>query len=99
MCQLEAKKTRLKKNSSSRRKGKPKLHPAEALKRKKNGLDVLTDIPYYVRNGWESIPDTERDRLKYVGVFYRRQTPGAFMMRLRMSSGFPILTSFGPLPQ
>lgn len=88
MFQLEAKKTRLKKNSSSRRKGKPKLHPAEALKRKKNGLDVLTDIPYYVRNGWESIPDTERDRLKYVGVFYRRQTPGAFMMRLRMSSGF-----------
>ena len=30
----------------------------------------------------------ERDRLKWVGVFYRKQTPGAFMMRLRMSSGF-----------
>ncbi len=86
MDQHEAKKIRLK-SDNSRKKRKPKLHPAEALKRQKNGLDVVDDIPYYVRNGWESIPDTERDRLKYVGVFYRRQTPGAFMMRLRMTSG------------
>ena len=39
-------------------------------------------------DGWESIPPNERDRLKWVGVFYRKQIPGAFMMRLRMSSGF-----------
>ena len=87
MTQLQMKKTRLKGNST-RKKGRSKLHPAEALKRKKNGLEVIEDIPNYISNGWESIPDTERDRLKYVGVFYRRQTPGAFMMRLRMSSGF-----------
>lgn len=87
MTQLQLKKTRLKGNST-KKKGRSKLHPAEALKRKKNGLEVIEDIPNYISNGWESIPDTERDRLKYVGVFYRRQTPGAFMMRLRMSSGF-----------
>ena len=48
----------------------------------------MEDIPYYIRNGWEAIPPEKRDRLKWVGVFYRRQTPGKFMMRLRMSNGF-----------
>ncbi len=76
------------KKTVSHRKRKAKIHPAEELKREKNGLEVMEDIPYYVRNGWESIPPEKRDRLKWVGVFYRKQTPGAFMMRLRMSSGF-----------
>ena len=67
---------------------KPKINAAELLKREKNGLEVINDIPNYIRGGWESIPPNERDRLKWVGVFYRKQTPGAFMMRLRMSSGF-----------
>ena len=32
--------------------------------------------------GGNRFPPEKRDRLKWVGVFYRRQTPGAFMMRL-----------------
>lgn len=70
------------------KKRKSKINAAEALKREKNGLEVINDIPTYIRDGWESIPTNERDRLKWVGIFYRKQTPGAFMMRLRMSSGF-----------
>ena len=70
------------------RKRKSKVNAAEILKREKNGLEVINDIPNYIRDGWESIPLNERDRLKWVGVFYRKQTPGAFMMRLRMSGGF-----------
>ena len=54
---------------------KPKINAAELLKREKNGLEVINDIPNYIRNGWESIPPNERDRLKWVGVFYRKQTP------------------------
>ncbi len=83
----QVKKSKINK-SVSKRNRKAKIHPAEELKREKNGLEVIDDIPYYVRNGWESIPPEKRDRLKWVGVFYRKQTPGAFMMRLRMSSGF-----------
>ncbi|MYF98108.1 ferredoxin--nitrite reductase [Candidatus Poribacteria bacterium] len=83
----QEKKLKIKRSASQRRR-KEKIHPAEALKREKNGLEVMDDIPYYVRNGWESIPPEKRDRLKWVGVFYRKQTPGAFMMRLRMSNGF-----------
>ena len=74
--------------TAAARKRKPKINAAEVLKREKNGLEVINDIPNYIRDGWESIPSNERDRLKWVGVFYRKQTPGAFMMRLRMSSGF-----------
>ena len=88
MNALEKKKRRLSGGSGVRKKARgPKITAAEALKREKNGLEVIDDIPCYIRNGWESIPQAERDRLKYVGVFYRKKTPGAFMMRLRMSSG------------
>ena len=76
------------KSPTASKKKRAKINAAEALKQEKNGLEVLNDIPTYIRDGWESIPPTERDRLKWVGVFYRKQTPGAFMMRLRMSSGF-----------
>ena len=76
------------KSAADAKKQKSKINAAEVLKQEKNGLEVINDIPNYIRDGWESIPPNERDRLKWVGVFYRRQTPGAFMMRLRMSSGF-----------
>lgn len=87
MNQQEKKKLRLKRTATPK-KAKPKINAAEVLKREKNGLEVIDDIPNYIRDGWESIPPDKRDRLKWVGVFYRRQTPEAFMMRLRMSSGF-----------
>ena len=74
--------------TAAAKKRKSKINAAEVLKREKNGLEVINDIPNYIRDGWESIPANERDRLKWVGVFYRKQTPGAFMMRLRMSTGF-----------
>ena len=76
------------KSATVSKKAKSKINAAEALKQEKNGLEVINDLPNYIRDGWESIPPNERDRLKWVGVFFRKQTPGAFMMRLRMSSGF-----------
>ncbi|HEX2387131.1 MAG TPA: Rieske 2Fe-2S domain-containing protein, partial [Candidatus Binatia bacterium] len=41
----------------------------------------------YAREGWEAITDGDRERLKWAGVFFRRQTPGRFMMRLRIPNG------------
>ena len=37
--------------------------------------------------GWEAITEGDRERLKWAGVFFRRQTPGRFMMRVRISNG------------
>jgi ferredoxin-nitrite reductase len=67
------------------------MNKIEAYKQEKNGLDVLQDIPRYAVEGWEAITAGDKERLKWVGVFFRRQTPGHFMMRVRIPNG--ILTA------
>lgn len=64
------------------------MNKIEAIKNEKPGLDVLQDIPRFAQEGWQAIPDDDRERLKWAGVFFRRQTPGRFMMRLRIPNGF-----------
>jgi NAD(P)H-dependent nitrite reductase large subunit len=64
------------------------LNKIERFKREKDGLDVEADIERFAADGWETIGDSDRERLKWLGVFFRRQTPGRFMMRIRMPNGF-----------
>ena len=59
----------------------------EKIKAERDGLDVLDDVPQLASQGWEAIDEGDRERLKWGGVFFRRQTPGKFMMRLRISNG------------
>ena len=70
------------------------MNKIEALKAEKDGLDILKDIPTFSREGWESIPTEDRDRLKWAGIFFRRQTPGRFMMRIRISNGISNAAQF-----
>ena len=63
------------------------LNKIERYKKEKDGLDILDDVPRIAQAGWEAIEEGDRERLKWAGVFFRRQTPGHFMMRLRMSNG------------
>jgi ferredoxin-nitrite reductase len=63
------------------------MNKIEAYKKEKNGLDVLADVPRYAAEGWEAITDGDRERLKWAGVFFRKQTPGHFMMRVRIPNG------------
>jgi len=51
------------------------------------GLDVTEDLIRFAREGWRTIADDDKERLKWVGVFQRRPTPGHFMMRIRMPNG------------
>ncbi len=64
------------------------MNKIEEYKKEKAGLDILDDIPRYAAEGWESITDGDKERLKWAGIFFRRQTPGRFMMRLRFANGF-----------
>jgi NAD(P)H-dependent nitrite reductase large subunit len=64
------------------------LNKIERFKREKDGLDVEADIERFASDGWETIGESDRERLKWLGVFFRRQTPGRFMMRIRMPNGF-----------
>ena len=68
------------------------MNKIEEYKKEKDGLDILQDIPRYAAEGWEKITDGDKERLKWAGVFFRRQTPGRFMMRLRVANGFMTAT-------
>ena len=61
----------------------------EAFKAQKDGLDVLPDLLRYAaeQTPIEDIPEDDLDRMKWYGVFHRKQTPGFFMMRLRTPGG------------
>ena len=53
-----------------------------------DGLRILDHLPQIMQRGAESLTAAEKELLKWVGVFYRRPTPGKFMMRIRMPNGF-----------
>lgn len=64
----------------------------ERIKSEKDGLAVKAELEAFARLGWENIPEDDRDhRLKWLGIFFRKRTPGQFMLRLRLPNG--ILTS------
>lgn len=63
----------------------------ETLKAARPPLEVIDNIYRWAEEGFEAIPPEQYDLLKWYGLFHRKQTPGFFMMRLRISNG--ILTS------
>ena len=67
------------------------MNKIEALKAARDGLEVTEDLIRFAREGWKTIADDDKERLKWAGVFMRKPTPGHFMMRVRMPNG--VLTS------
>jgi ferredoxin-nitrite reductase len=68
-------------------------HPANAVESYKvsmggDGLRILEHLPQIIQRGADSLTPAEKELLKWVGVFYRKPTPGKFMMRVRMPNGF-----------
>src|SRR5882672_4003014 len=53
-----------------------------------DGLRIREDLPGIIERGYEAMTAAEKDLLKWVGVFFRKPTPGKFMMRVRMPNGF-----------
>jgi len=53
-----------------------------------DALRIRQELPRLIGQGFESLTAAEKDLLKWVGVFFRRPTPGKFMMRVRMPNGF-----------
>jgi len=75
------------------------MNKIEEYKKEKDGLDVLADIPRYAEEGWEAITEGDRERLKWAGVFFRKQTPGRFMMRVRIPNGISTAAQFRTLAE
>ena len=69
---------------------RPGNNPVEQFKASKGGdpLRIREDLPRLIQNGWESLTPADKDLLKWLGIFFRKPTPGQFMMRIRMPNGF-----------
>ncbi len=69
---------------------RPGSNAVEATKASKagNGLLIREDLPGLIEKGHAALTTSEKDLLKWVGVFFRKPTPGEFMMRVRMPNGF-----------
>ncbi|TYQ25748.1 ferredoxin--nitrite reductase [Pseudanabaena sp. UWO310] len=60
----------------------------EDLKAVKDGLAIKAEIARFAEIGWEAIDDDDlQHRLKWLGVFFRKSTPGRFMVRMRIPNG------------
>src|SRR5260370_1402589 len=51
-------------------------------------LRILDQSSQIVQRGAAALTAAEKELLKWVGVFFRKPTPGKFMMRIRMPNGF-----------
>lgn len=63
-------------------------NPIELLKTEKDGLDALDDILRLApTNNWPEMSEDDKQRAKWYGLFFRKQTPGHLMLRLRLNAG------------
>jgi ferredoxin-nitrite reductase len=66
-----------------------KPNKLEEMKQEKDGLDSLPDIERFAATGnWQEMTEDDKQRFKWHGLFFRKQTPGNFMLRIRMTNGF-----------
>ena len=73
--------------ANGRANGKSKLNKVELLKLQKSPLSLIHDIYRWADEGFDAIPPEYYDLFKWHGFFYRKQTPGFFMLRMRISNG------------
>jgi len=52
------------------------------------------ELPALIERGGENLSPADKDLLKWVGVFFRKPTPGKFVMRIRMPNGFATAAQF-----
>ncbi len=72
-----------------------KKNKIEVMKAEKDGLDSLEDIDKVAATGnWEEMSEDDKQRFKWHGLFFRKQTPGHFMFRIRATSGFADAAQF-----
>lgn len=59
----------------------------ESLKASQPPLEIINSIYRWAEEGYEAIPPEQYELLKWYGIFQRKQTPGHFMLRMRISNG------------
>ncbi|HEV3142475.1 MAG TPA: FAD-dependent oxidoreductase [Gemmataceae bacterium] len=66
----------------------PAKNKIEVMKEEKDGLDCLSDVLQHApTNNWEALTEDDKHRAKWHGLFFRKPTPGHFMLRIRFQAG------------
>jgi nitrite reductase (NADH) large subunit len=66
----------------------PAKNKVEVMKEAKDGLDALPDVLRLApANNWQEMTEDDKQRAKWHGLFFRKPTPGHFMLRLRLNAG------------
>jgi nitrite reductase (NADH) large subunit len=66
----------------------PTKNKIEVMKEEKDGLDCLPDVLQHApSNNWEALTEDDKQRAKWHGLFFRKPTPGHFMLRIRFNGG------------
>src|SRR6266568_1832432 len=78
---------------------RPGSNPIEEYKQTKHGNPLLIreDLSGLINDGWEALSPGDKELLKWIGVFFRKPTPGKFMMRIRMPNGFATSTQLAAI--
>ena len=64
------------------------VNKIEVCKREKDGWDCLPDVVRLAEhNNWQEMSEDDKHRAKWHGLFFRKPTPGHFMLRLRLQAG------------
>jgi nitrite reductase (NADH) large subunit len=67
---------------------KPAKNKIEQMKEEKDGLDCLPDLLRHApHNNWQELTEDDKQRAKWHGLFFRKPTPGHFMLRIRCNAG------------
>jgi len=66
-----------------------KLNKIEKIKQLKNPKEAFENLELYAKDGYDSIPQEDKDFfLKCFGIYDRPKTPKQFMLKLRIPSGY-----------
>ena len=63
------------------------MNKHELIKNEQDPLDIRNRLQELGKQGWENISEEDVERLKWIGLFLRKPTPGYFMMRVRVPNG------------
>jgi sulfite reductase beta subunit-like hemoprotein len=64
-----------------------KRNSVERIKREKDPLGMLAELPALIATGYESVPEEDLVRLKWWGLYHDKPKIGTFMLRIKLPAG------------
>lgn len=63
------------------------MNPIERIKTEKLGLELLKELPQLAATPLEELSEDDKQRIKWLGLWYRKTSPPTLMTRIRIPGG------------